>query len=161
MIVECSQCRGLSRVDDAGLSPSAVTTIRCPHCHAEGALQFAPALNHGVQELGKTGLIGPSESPPLLRDEKNTEKRSMEGLARENDPTLPEDTFQNFHTHSGKKIRAPRTQGSAFNLKLLLWAGLSLGIVLVFALLVNLILPGPAGERSVTGTGYQDSARKP
>ncbi len=36
------------------------------------------------------------------------------------------------------------------SLRTLLWIVISIGVIAVFALIVNLVLPGPAGERGIS-----------
>lgn len=84
----------------------------------------------------------------------------QEHKAGDSDPILPEEAFQSFHSASPGKMRSFRAKPIALRSKLLLWVGLPLAIVIFFALLVNLILPGPTGEGFATGTSRQDPVQK-
>jgi len=161
MIVKCSQCAGLSRVDGAGLSSSMESRLRCPHCNAVGDLQVALGLDQELQPGEDTiALTGRMEISPKLADARNTSEFPSQGARRDSDPTLPEEAFQSFPGRSSGNKRAFGAKRIAVGSRLLLWAGLSLAIVIFFALLVNLVLPGPTGGGFVTGTSRQNPIQK-
>jgi len=161
MVVECSQCKGIARVDESILYSSARVKIRCPHCAGTGFVLFSPAMDHEIDEFRGDWQIGRSAESSVVADRFKAGKSPLDPSIKEVDPTLPADAFEDFRARSGKEMSTLETKYILSRSKLLLLAALSLAVVAFFALVVNLILPGPSGEGFMRGVSYQEPTRKP
>jgi hypothetical protein len=122
-------------VDESRLPSVERAKVRCPHC------KEIISLGDQAKQPGRVGAPGISAEGPqraasaepgaMAGERKNVAR----GKAMDHEPTFPKDAFQDF--------QGPRSS----RLKIILWIVVSLAIIGFFALLVNLVLPGPYGGR--------------
>jgi len=134
MIVKCTQCGEKMRVDDKSVPPGKKVKLRCPHCQAVGVTWLpTPEEDAGVAPLASVVDETKRIPSPAAAAPKETE--------RELHP--PADAFNNFRFPSEEEDRGPHRPAMSWKLRLVLWIAASVGVILFFALLVNLVLPGP------------------
>lgn len=135
MIIKCSHCAGKMRVDERRIPDGQKVKVRCPHCKSVGVIQDQP-------------VVHPAPASEVLSGGPNVEKKgsplpriSGNGVSEH---TLPSDAFHSFRFPSEREaplVEAPPAKGG---FGLVTWILVSLGVVVFFALLVNIILSGPA-----------------
>ena len=123
MILKCSYCSGKMRIDDEALREGRPLKIRCPYC----------------KEIGLVGAQPPGGAPLA---EKSAVSRKIE-VSEATELSLPPDAFKDFRFPSEEDAAPPGRRHLSTKMRILLWIGASAGIIMMFALLVNLILPGP------------------
>jgi predicted Zn finger-like uncharacterized protein len=135
MIIKCSHCSGSMRVDESRVPKGQKVKIRCPHCKEIGVFQDQPAVDPNPGPQGLADASGArEESPPRRRATGN-------GVSEH---TLPSDAFQSFRFPSEREATLDERPAAGRRFGLVTWILISLGVVAFFALLVNLILSGPA-----------------
>jgi hypothetical protein len=152
MIVQCSKCQGKMRVDQGRIPPGEKVKIRCPLCGEIQAYSEQPTsviradisevMPQGVAASPKAGVREQKASPALLRGPQ--------------EPSIPSDAFQDFRfpaersanpASRNKTPEKPRRSG----LRAAIFILASLAIIALFALIVNIVLPGPAGKKPAQG----------
>ena len=135
MIIKCSQCAGKMRVDESRIPEGRKVKVRCPHCKSIGVIQDQPVIDQAPAPEVLTGSpsVQDKGSPPL--------RITGNGVSEH---TLPSDAFHSFRFPSERE--APLVEGPSpvRDFGLVTWILVSLGVVGFFALLVNIILSGPA-----------------
>ncbi|AFM24295.1 hypothetical protein Desti_1584 [Desulfomonile tiedjei DSM 6799] len=111
--------------------------LRCPHC---GTVQPYHE-NSGITAEDKTILR--SDPEPIYAQPAD-------------DLTIPSDAFHEFRFPSERrngKLSGSQTSNKSSNSwrRLAFWIAASLGVIILFALIVNIILPGPASQRPGSG----------
>lgn len=130
MILKCSHCQGLMKVDDDRLPQGKRAKVRCPHCDAVGLMgeQLTPldVPSDSVSPPAEDSTPKPEQAPSKRRPfaERFKDDPDYHFPAEETDP---------------KKDAKPRSKTR----QMIFWAALSVFVALFFALVVNLILPGP------------------
>jgi predicted Zn finger-like uncharacterized protein len=157
MVVKCFYCESLLHVDENRIPGDQDVRVRCPKCGKEGLIQKEEnplgsiTDNSPVIELGGPSLIQQSAVTEKKMDQSSS-RRSASGKAGE--LTLPEDAFKNFRFPA--ETGAPNQKRSFWSSrsKLIAFVVVSVLVVIFFAALVNIILPGlpPAGVEQVTSS---------
>lgn len=157
MVIRCHQCKGLLQVDEKNLPSDRRAKIRCPHCKGIGMMPDA-SHQHVTGESPSEAAGNPQGGgyPALLPVEPQRQPRDWKEAA------LPQDAFKTFRypgdrEESRESVRKPSRRG----LPLWVWVIVSVVVVGFFALLVNLILPGPAGVRPLVHTVPPEHAGPP
>jgi len=150
MIAKCSHCGGMMRIDESGLPKGRSVKVRCPLCNEIGPIREVS------QAVPVDRPLGGVEAP---RSTSGSPGRPHEQSLAQPETTPPE--TENPSTSSGvaSEFRFPAEQGPVApaeptfsrRRKKLFWVLGSLLVVAAFALLVNIILPGPYGGTSGTG----------
>jgi len=133
------------RVDENALPRDQSFKVRCPSCKGIGTIGDTPDREtksggelHGEDSSG--GSAGRLNKAAL---------HAPAALEAAFEPSIPDDAFQDFRFPAerlnGKEEAGPRSRNKP---RLLILALISLAVVSFFALLVNLVLPGPS-ERSI------------
>ncbi len=132
MIVECPHCSQLLQTAQSSLSDIHDLNVRCPLCSGEGTL---------------AGVGSEKDLSPVSQGiRKNQTRKADDALKAQtlpSDLTIPEDAFNHFRFPAeteALRTRAPRF-GKSFRKPLFALA--SILVVILFAALVNIILPGP------------------
>jgi predicted Zn finger-like uncharacterized protein len=146
MIITCPHCEGKMRVDEGRLTSGERTKIRCPHC------KQITSVGDQTKQAGRSGSPGPSF------DAAEDRKKASRSKAMDHEPSFPKDAFQDFRSTAEKGLSAASKKPKRSGLKIMIWTVVSLAIVAFFALLVNLILPGPTGQRFFGGSGMTKQA---
>ncbi len=144
MIVRCALCKGQMKLDEASLPDRPRIKVRCPHCQGIGYVE-RPALYDTTLE-NDTAVQAASDSfgttAEFRRKELGFETDSHE-------PSVPTDAFKEFHFPSEKRDEPQVHESRSRGRKILLWAVISLAVVAFFALIVNIVLPGPSGGQGM------------
>ena len=133
MIVKCTFCDGLMRVDRKRLTAGEKTKVRCPRCRNVGLVgskSTARVARRRERKIpGATGLLpNTTEMSGTLEAARDEE---LSEAAEEYLFPSEQNDFSYGRTAEGKGIR------------IFLWIMGSLIVILIFALYVNYILPGP------------------
>ncbi|MGO9567516.1 MAG: zinc-ribbon domain-containing protein [Desulfomonilaceae bacterium] len=135
MIIKCSHCAGKMRVDDSRIPKGQRVKVRCPHCKGIGIVQDQSTVDQASAPEVTTG------SPGVPEDASAPPRTASNGVSEH---TLPSDAFHSFRFPSEREAplveRTPASRGFG----IVTWILVSLGVVGLFALLVNIILSGPA-----------------
>lgn len=140
MIVRCAHCNGQMKLDEASLPDKPRFKVKCPLCQGIGYVERQPVDTSPVED-------DPAVKAAADAYDTTAEFRKSElaAAAKSYDPSLPADAFRDFHfpaeMEDDGQPRAPIRTG----LKIVLWAIASLAVIAFFALLVNVVLPGPGG----------------
>jgi hypothetical protein len=134
----------MMRVDDTRIPSGGKVKVRCPHCQGIGTAEHSPSA--ASADGGRVVEPAPEQIPlppvvPAAGD--SAQDDTSAGF----DLKLPEDSFQSFRFPAEAEVDRPMLRRSAHGRKILLWLGISLAVIGVFALLVNIILPGPQGGK--------------
>ncbi len=154
MIIRCAHCQGTMRLDENALPDRPRVRVRCPHCRGIGYIerrfsQPTPAVSsHAERPAGKSDQAK-FQLPKQVTDEPEVEY----------DLSIPEDAFKEFRFpaeqdsdgRSRNGIRNGTRNGirnrATIGLKTVIVVVASLITIAFFALLVNIILPGPSGVK--------------
>jgi predicted Zn finger-like uncharacterized protein len=152
MILKCSHCGGMMKVDEAKIPANRRFKVRCPHCEQIDVVTHQSF----IPEPPRRAPQAPAAEQPIPRETKPSSRGSATSSAVQRsigDIHFPADTGD--VELSERKFLSRKT-------RLICWAVGSLLWVALFALLVNLVLPGPYGGRPVTGLPPQeDTASAP
>ncbi len=187
MIVTCPKCNGKMRIDSSGVPKGAEVKIRCPHCGAIDTFKEDSVAGH-LKTPRDTPPFDDAESKLAEKTPDNrqpmqsvdiapskTEKVSfrksanlMDGPQRKNTPsngieeaTMPEDAFQEFRFPSEQTSERQIQPLRSSRNRIIIWAGISIGVILFFAILVNLILPSSQGGVLFHKSGTTQSPSAP
>ncbi|MFH0960528.1 MAG: hypothetical protein V1897_17710 [Pseudomonadota bacterium] len=145
MVVRCSGCNILLRVDEKNIEEKSIEWVRCPKCGAEGILEKAK-----VDQDGKTGPVFINKHPESEvtdRDPKiikHAESSPLNPLSENpHEMTMPEDAFREFRFPVEADSLSERRSALNSRPRIIVLGLASLLIIAVFATLVNIILPGP------------------
>ncbi len=136
MVVRCFQCNGLLRIDENSLPSDRRAKVRCPHCKGIGLMPDRPAADPSSEDPSAREA---SDYPALLPTEESVRPPDWKEAA------IPHDAFNSFRYPGERDGRLAEKKTAAKRFPLILWVVVSVAIVALFALLVNIILPGPAG----------------
>ncbi len=133
MIVECPHCNKLLQFAETDVPNGKGQDVKCPLCSGVGTL---------------AGAVQNSDTGPVHVVTGDDEKPKAHGQAKPAHPmpsdlTIPEDAFNHFRFPAeteSQRSSIPRA-GKPFGK--LLFAAASILVVVLFATLVNVILPGP------------------
>ncbi len=151
MIVKCLKCQDSMRVDESRIPEGQKVKIRCPICGETQPYtkQFADTAPVDQQEVRLEGPTSPQIAATADRTVENKPEKGPEEL------TIPADAFQDFRFPAERGAAASRKDAtkpaSRKGIPGWLFALVSLGIVAMFALIVNIVLPGPAGKKPDSG----------
>jgi hypothetical protein len=144
MILKCAYCSGQMRVDESRIPQGKRVRIRCPHCDGIGLTSLDPPSGDSVgavpaaAELKDRGALS-----PLSGQEERGSSRVPGKGPEVSEPAVPAYAFNGFRFPSEVETGRPAKRSWGPRTRIAAWVGASLGIVLVFALIVNLVLPGP------------------
>jgi predicted Zn finger-like uncharacterized protein len=156
MVVRCFQCNGLLRVDENSLPPDGSARVRCPHCQGVGLMPDRSVAAR-IADLSSAEPRSPEEQdyPVLVPPEKTPPPQDWKEEA------IPHDAFKSFR-YPGERDRRPAPVIAARRgWPTWAWVVVSVVVVAFFALLVNLILPGPAGINPAIHTVPPEHAAPP
>ncbi|MBM4329418.1 MAG: hypothetical protein FJ118_19915 [Deltaproteobacteria bacterium] len=122
IVVRCSHCGGLMKVDRDAITVGGSVRVRCPHCEEVGWVRDA-------SDGRETKIRGPGPSAAL----------SSHAPATLGEPDYADD----YRFPVEQEAAASQRSAMALRARILVWLVLSLGVIVIFAFLVNLILPGP------------------
>jgi len=142
----------MMKVDETQIPEHRKFKVRCPRCQHVDVVE-GPSL--ASEETAR---------PPVSEPAKET-IASVQPYATPDDPERQSDPQRcNSDVHfpaDAEEVKPQARQLMSRKTRLICWAVGSLAWVLFFALLVNLILPGPYGGRPVTGLPPQEEVDSP
>jgi predicted Zn finger-like uncharacterized protein len=157
MITKCVTCDGMMRVDEDRIPPGGSVRVRCPHCKGivtvpsplaaaapDDDFDARPLDHSGVYAVGTMSAPAPSGS-------------GEHAAGASHDFTFPDDAFQRMRGKGDRNQEPPPVPSPAsWKKRLIIWAAASFAVVAMFALLVNIILPGPTKGKAFTGVSSED-----
>jgi predicted Zn finger-like uncharacterized protein len=151
-IIRCANCKGLLKVDVQSLPEKGSVKVRCPHCRIIGSVAVGTGLSGPVLEDAQSKGSDSGEYPLLVTFQEKA------GLSSHwDEATLPHDAFKRFRFPAeGAQEQAAPQKTVAKRSSILWWALASVAVVALFALLVNIILPGPLGSKAVRALPKQE-----
>ncbi|MEW6348312.1 MAG: MJ0042-type zinc finger domain-containing protein [Thermodesulfobacteriota bacterium] len=138
MVVKCSHCFGLMRVDDARIPAEKTVRVRCPHCRGIGTV--GPLEPAALAQEDGPDIPGSVETAPTAGEKELATDRPQVLFDPLDDIRFPEEPRP--------AMSVAKSEGRW--LTFAIWAGISLAVVGIFALLVNLVLPGPGKSKPTT-----------
>jgi predicted Zn finger-like uncharacterized protein len=146
MIIKCPHCDGKMRVDETKIPPGERVRVLCPHCSEISPVGVATAPDSAAAVAAPTG--GSRQTADLAKPpETEAPKTGQRSAAPEQELCFPRDAFQNFRFPAEKESPTASKKKASSMARLVVWIVVSLAIIGLFALLVNLILPGPHGVK--------------
>jgi ABC-type sugar transport system permease subunit len=144
------------KVDEELLQDRAPYRAKCPHCLALCALPHTGESRSVAEEQATEAQWVPGNS---LTEENDLDYEPGPAFIKPHeadiwDEEIPEGALFPAEHDAGPSVGA--WMKSFF--RTFIWVVISLAIVAFFALIVNLVLPGPAGQRGVTGFTPPDMA---
>ena len=158
MVIKCSHCKGLMRVDEARIPKGGGVKVRCPHCDDVG---YAPARDvEVVRETKPVPVTYDSSniSPPQFAQAAESPVSRQPRQPNHEDATLPEDAFHDFRFPAERPVAKKNRNPAPRKTRVLVWVAVSVAVVAFFALFVNLMLPGPSGQRPFSGGAQVESS---
>jgi predicted Zn finger-like uncharacterized protein len=146
MIVNCSKCKEKMRVDESRIPSGDRVKIRCPTC---GEIQpYSAQVDHSSTAPKPLDKADPSSLQKMSGRDRtggSSVRKSPEEL------TIPADAFQDFRFPAergatGTSRKETQTNKSSKRLGKIFFLLISVAVIAVFALIVNIVLPGPAGR---------------
>ena len=166
MIIRCAHCQGTMRVDEKGSLPDRPKVkVRCPHCRGIGYIEHKfPSPTQAVSS--------PAEGPTTKSNQTKFQlpQQVTDETELEYDISIPADAFKDFRfpaeQDSNGRSRNGTGNGATIGLKTVILVVASLITIVFFALLVNVILPGPSGVKGCltgcsTGGGPDVRGKQP
>ncbi|MDQ1240269.1 MAG: hypothetical protein QG577_2455 [Thermodesulfobacteriota bacterium] len=155
MVFECQSCGGLLRLEEPTVGKQSPEKVVCPHCGRQGKI----ISGHGSY------VRDSQEKSGFLRQENDVSSKGEDltetGVPQRDRTVLelesPQEAFQKSRimTNSGNELGKRKNLSGSGWIK---WAVVSLAVICSFALLVNLILPGPTGNSFFRGVTIQEPA---
>ena len=145
MVIKCSDCKTLLRLDAKKMTEGSNSSVRCPKCGAEGLLEMST-----IEYDGSAGLLSDHQQVlPTSADNGVTNIKpagpSAVNLLSGNphEMTMPEDAFREFRFPVEGDSPSDRGPIWSFRPRMIVLGAVSILVIAVFATLVNIILPGP------------------
>jgi hypothetical protein len=139
------------RVDEARIPKGGGVKVRCPHCDEIG---YVPARDVEVARETKPVPATSERSnipPPHFAEAVEPPVSRQPRQPNHEDATLPEDAFHDFRFPAERPIAKKNRNPAPRKRRILVWVAVSVALVAFFALFVNLMLPGPSGQRPFSG----------
>ena len=157
MIIRCAHCQGTMRLDEKSLPDRPKVKVRCPHCRGVGYIEHkvsqpTPTESYIAERPAPT-KSSPAErpTPKSSRSKFQLPKQVADEPGMEYDLSIPDDAFEEFRfpaeQNGNGRSRNGIKNGAPVGLKTVILVIASLITVVFFALLVNIILPGPGGVK--------------
>lgn len=172
MILKCSKCDGMMKVDENIVPKAENFKVRCPHCGEIDTVPHPTFSDPNTENEAREPAPIRQDSPPLQQTTELEPASSGDNKPEGAEPSLPSDAFGRFRFPAEKEAKDKPKEPMGRRARILVWAGLSAAVVVLFALLVNLLLPGPAAQstdlgfvppamESPDGSGSADRLGKP
>ena len=146
MIIRCAHCQGTMRLDEKSLPDRPKVKVRCPHCSGLGYIEPKfPSLAPAEKPLAE------QRATKSFQPEFQLPQQGADDPGMEYDISIPEDAFDEFRfpaeQNGNGRFRNGIRNRATIGLKTVILMIASLVTVAFFALLVNIILPGPGGGK--------------
>lgn len=149
MVIRCSHCKGMMRLDETRIPKGGGVKIRCPLCNELDYVEDPSLSKTQEQPPAPTATQRTGVRTPVAGDLPPRSAPARGSGPEESEPSIPEDAFQGFRFPAEREGNAPSKRTTKPWVKILIWGIVSLAIVVFFALLVNIVLSGPAGNQPV------------
>ena len=145
MVVKCSDCKTLLRLDAKKITEGSNSSVRCPKCGAEGLLEMSTIEYDG--SAGMTSVhqqVLPTSADHGVTNIKHAGPSAVNLLSgNPHEMTMPEDAFREFRFPVEGDSPSDRRPTWSFRPRMIVLGAVSILVIAVFATLVNIILPGP------------------
>ncbi|MFH1115086.1 MAG: zinc-ribbon domain-containing protein [Pseudomonadota bacterium] len=150
MVIRCSHCRGMMRLDESRIPKDGGAKVRCPRCgEIDYVEESSLPKSRGQDRVPAAGSRAPG--PSASRGPVSSSTPRAGDPAGRTEPSIPADAFQGFRFPGEREMDSVSNRSSSTWKRILVWGFVSLGVVVVFALLVNIVLWGPAGDKPFSG----------
>jgi hypothetical protein len=126
-------------VDDASIPIGKPLKVRCPHCKGIGLVERQQVPRDAMPHTARP-RSGSGEQVPPRQKSPVSPSRGRQVF----EVSLPADAFKDFRFPSEEVEQRRATSEPRLRRKVIWMIGASLGTILFFAALVNIILRGPA-----------------
>jgi predicted Zn finger-like uncharacterized protein len=154
MVIRCAHCQGTMRLDEKNIPDKPKVKVRCPHCSGIGYIENTSTPNP-LPSLFDEQPVSQDEGPKFELPEPPTDNLEV-GY----DVSLPHDAFKDFRFPAEQdrqnNHRKTAIGLTSIGLKTIILVVASLVVIIFFALLVNIILPGPSGIQGVSRGGQSE-----
>lgn len=144
MVAKCFNCEALLRVKEEQVPENGGGRIRCPKCGSEGSIRKSG--NGNDPSVSFPNAVAPSTSQTFVENLEPTEEvqRLPKGSTqvKAGELTLPEDAFRGFRFPAEIDEMVNKAPSWSFRAKLITFLAVSVFVLMLFAALVNIILPG-------------------
>lgn len=146
MHLRCSSCSGMMQFDESVLSPDKRVEVRCPHCSEVGPVRMDRRVSSDTAPVAETSAKIDEPSDTLRSDSPDwsASQRPVQQSDRPRRRPAQSDGSVEFRFPSESDLPASASRTTSLALKIAVWILASLGVIAVFALIVNIVLPGPA-----------------
>jgi hypothetical protein len=140
MIVRCAHCNGQMKLDESNFPDKPRVKVRCPLCQGIGYVERQPIDPPPLESDPAVQAAGEAyETTAEFR------RSELAAAAKSYDPSIPSDAFKDFHFPAEMENDGRPPEPTRTGVKIVLWAVASLAVIAFFALIVNVVLPGPGG----------------
>lgn len=139
----------MMRIDDSRIPKGGSVKVRCPHCREIEEVAHPASSDQAIVSPGPES--GPGQPAALV------EAGGLDAIGSETssgaphgptEPTIPTDAFQNFRFPAETDATTIKSKWFPGGTRqILFWVVISVAVVALFALFVNVLLPGPMGTR--------------
>ncbi len=145
MIIEkCSHCQGLMKIDETKLPEGKDGMVRCPQCRE------ILWIDEESRSLRPMSSESGSQAEPLETNGSDAPQDGEQEFAsytvpadHDTEDSLPEDSSDDFLFPAELGPGPSQKKATSLRFKVALWSIISVAVIAFFALLVNLVLPGP------------------
>ena len=141
MVVKCAHCFELMRVDDSRVPEAKPVKVRCPHCQGIGIVEPAARKAESTAR-GTEPIIALPRTPPAPAEKEHQAESRQELFDPLDDIQFPSD----------RGLPEPAPEPGRKWLRMVIWTAVSIAVVSFFALLVNIVLPGPRPSTQIQGS---------
>jgi predicted Zn finger-like uncharacterized protein len=154
IIVRCSHCRGLMKVDDGRLPADKPGRVRCPHCDRICPADPRQDLSDQLRTTSEAALEDTEGARvPPAESEKTAPQSAPGTVKRPSTVSQPAEDDNDFVFPAEQGGRRSRERSLSTGGRVILLTVLSLFVMAFFALVVNVLLPGPPKSSLATGIG--------
>jgi predicted Zn finger-like uncharacterized protein len=150
MILKCPKCNGMMKIDESVIPKTASFKVRCPHCSEIDTVPY-PTSPEPTEQSASGETTSAPESHTVQPPREPEAPRTTGDAHESHDLSLPPDAFGRFRFPAEKETEEKPKWQLGKRTRILVWAAFSLAVVVFFALLVNFVLPGPAGQKADLG----------
>jgi len=141
----------MMRLDETRIPEGGGLKIRCPRCKEmdyveDPSLSKTRGQAQAPTATGRIDIRSSTDREPAPRT------GPVKGHApEESEPSIPDDAFHGFRFPAEREKNSSAVSTKRPWMRILIWGIVSLAVVAFFALLVNIVLSGPAGDNPIFG----------
>jgi len=142
----------MMRIDDSRIPVGGSVKVRCPHCKGIEEVHDRTPSDQGLVSQEPDSWAGQPDRLPGGGSEVASSEAPSGPAQDHGEPTIPTDAFQNFRFPAEKDAATVTSRWIPLGTgRIFLWVAVSLAVVAIFALFVNILLPGPMGTKPFWG----------